>query len=124
MARLSFDDGRVSLSKVPYSQCAEEPKVNVLEEDAYDSKISELNDVISDDARLMDVYQDYVATRQRKLLSLMNVFGNRTFDWLFKKGYTDSLCKENRLLVIKDLLYCESHLDVLKKSIETLAKEE
>ncbi len=124
LARLSFDDGRVSLSKVPYSQCAEEPKVNVLEEDAYDSKISELNDVISDDARLMDVYQDYVATRQRKLLSLMNVFGNRTFDWLFKKGYTDSLCKENRLLVIKDLLYCESHLDVLKKSIETLAKEE
>jgi len=124
LARLSFGNGRIDLSKVPYSQCAGEPKVNILEEGTYDGKISELNDVISDDARLMTVYQDYVVTKQRKLLSQMNVFGNKTFDWLFKKGYTDILCKENRLLVIKDLLYCESHLDVLKKSIVNLAKEE
>lgn len=123
LARLSFAEEQIGLSIVPYSQCGEEPNVKVLEDGAYDVKISGLNDIISDDVGLMSAYQNLVATKQKKMLTQMNAFGNVLFDKLYKKGYLGNLHKKKRVYVIKDLLYCESHLDVLKNSIADLVKE-
>lgn len=123
LAKLTFDEEQVSLTPIPYSQCGDEPKVKLLENSAFDQKFSELNTIIGDDCKLTKAFQDWVVTKQRKLLSVMNVFGNAVFDKLFKKGYLDSLCKQDRLLVVKDLLYCESHLDVLKCSTANLLKK-
>ena len=123
LARLSFAENQIGLSIVPYSQCAEEPIVKVLEDGAYDAKVFELNDIICDDVRLMSAFQNMVATKQKKMLSMMNAFGNTIFDKLYKKGYLGNLHKKKRVYVIKDLLYCESHLDVLKNSMADLVKE-
>ena len=123
LVKLTFDEEQVSLTSLPYSQCGAEPKVNLLERNAFDHKFSELNSVILDDYKLTKAFQDLVVTKQRKLLSVMNVFGNAIFDKLYKKGYLDGLCRQGRLLVVKDLLYCESHLDVLKCSTANLLKK-
>lgn len=123
LAKLTFDEEQVSLTPIPYSQCGAEPKVKLLENSAFDQKFSELNTIIGDDCKLTKAFQDLVVTKQRKLLSVMNVFGNAVFDKLYKKGYLDSLCRRDRLLVVKDLLYCESHLDVLKCSTANLLKK-
>lgn len=120
---LTFDEGRVILSKVPYSQCDEDPKVKVLEDNAFDDDLSELNAVIPDDNKLEVAYQKHIAEEQKKMLALMNVFGNKVFDKLYKKGYLGDLYKKSRLLVAKDLLYCESHMDVLKNSLSNLVDE-
>ena len=124
LARLVFDENRIGLSIVPYSQCGEEPSVRVLEEGTYGDKISELNNLISDDVMLMAAYQNLVATKQKKFLSQMNAFGNVLFDKLYKKGYLGKLYSKNRIYVIKDLLYCESHLDVLKNSVKDLIEKQ
>lgn len=123
LAKLTFDEEQVSLTPIPYSQCGAEPKVKLLENSAFDHKFSELNSVILVDNKLTKAFQDLVVTKQRKLLSVMNVFGNAIFDKLYKKGYLDGLCRQDRLLVVKDLLYCESHLDVLKCSTANLLKK-
>jgi hypothetical protein len=73
---------------------------------------------------LMTAYQNLVATKQKKLLSQMNAFGNVLFDKLYKKGYLGKLYSKNRIYVIKDLLYCESHLDVLKNSVKDLIEKQ
>lgn len=123
LAKLTFDEEKVSLTSIPYSQCGAEPKVKLLENSAFEQKFSELNSIIGDDCKLTKAFQDLVVTKQRKLLSVMNVFGNAIFDKLYKKGYLDSLCRQDRLLVVKDLLYCESHLDVLRCSAANLLND-
>jgi len=123
LAQLAFAEDQIGLSIIPYSQCGDEPNVKKLESGAYDDKISELNNFISDDVRLMTAYQNLVATKQKKMLSQMNAFGNTIFDKLYKKGYLGNLHKKKRVYVIKDLLYCESHLDVLKNSMANLVKD-
>lgn len=123
LAQLAFAEDQIGLSIIPFSQCGDEPNVQIVEDGAYDGKISELNDIISDDDRLMTAYQNLVATKQKKMLSQMNAFGNTFFDKLYKKGYLGNLHKKKRVYVIKDLLYCESHLDVLKNSMANLVKD-
>lgn len=123
LAQIAFAEDQIGLSFIPYSQCEDEPIVKMLENGAYDDKISELNDIISDDVMLTTAYQNLVATKQKKMLSQMNAFGNMIFDKLYKKGYLGNLHKKKRVYVIKDLLYCESHLDVLKNSMADLVKE-
>lgn len=120
MVRLTFAEEQIKLNILPYSQCGEEPNVKLLEEGAFDEKIAELNDILSSDDRLMAEYYNLVASKQKKMLSQMNAFGNTIFDKLYKKGYLGRLHKIKRVYVIKDLLYCESHLDVLKNSMNYL----
>ncbi len=122
LVRLTFTEEQISMNIIPYSQCGEEPNVRVLQEGVFDDKISELNSVILDDDRLMAAYQKLVSSKQKKLLSQMNAFGCTIFDKLYKKGLLGELHKMNRVYIIKDLLYCESHLDVLKNSINELLK--
>ena len=123
MARLTFDGGQIMLSRIPYSQCNEEPRVRLLEERAYDERLSELNVIISNDISLAIYYQNFVAKEHKKMLSLINVFGNRVFDKLYKMGYLGRFYKKNRLYVAKDLLFCESHYDILKKTMNNLIEE-
>ena len=123
LANLCFDEEHVSLTIIPYSQCGAEANVKLMENNVFDHVLSELNSIIGDDCKLTKAFQDLVVTKQRKLLSVMNVFGNAIFDGLFKKGYLGCLCRQERLLVVKDLLYCESHLDVLRCSAANLLNE-
>ena len=123
LAKLTFDESQITLSKIPYSQCDEEPRVRLLEESAFEEKFSELNAIISDEVQLLTSYQNLVAKEQKKMLSLMNVFGNKIFDKLCKMGYLGGLCKKSRLYVAKDLLTCESHYDILKNSMDNLVDE-
>lgn len=123
LAKLTFDEEQVSLTPIPYSQCGAEPKVKLLENSAFDQKFSELNAIIGDDCKLTEAFQDLVFTKQRKLLSLMNVFGNKIFDKLYKMGYLGGLYKKSRLYIAKDLLTCESHYDILKNSMNNLVEE-
>ena len=123
MAQLSFDEDQIVLSRIPYSQCDEEPRVRLLEEGAYDEKFSELNAIISDEVQLKTSYQNLVAKQQKKMLSHMNFFGNRIFDKLYKMGYLSGLYKKSRLYVAKDLISCESHYDILKNSMNNKVEE-
>lgn len=123
MAQLTFDEDWIRLSKIPYFQCAAEPKVGLLEEGFYDEIISMFNAIISDEEQLLTSYQNLVTKEQKKMLSLMNVFGNRFFDKLYKRGYLGRLYKKNRLYVAKDLISCESHYDILKNSMDNLVEE-
>ena len=123
LAKLTIDEGQISLSRIPYSQCFEEPRVRLLEESAFEEKLSELNAIISDEAQLLTSYQNLIAKEQKKMLTLMNVFGNKVFDKLYKMGYLGGLYKKSRLYVAKDLLTCESHYDILKNSMNNLVEE-
>ena len=122
MAQLTFDEGQIMLSRIPYSQCYEEPRVRLLEEGAYDEKLSELNAIISDKVQLLTFYRDMVSKKQKNMLSLMNVFGNKLFDKLYKKGYLGRFYKKSRLYVAKDLISCESHYDILKNSMNNMVE--
>lgn len=123
LAKLTIDEGQISLSRIPYSQCFEEPRVRLLEESAFEEKLSELNAIISDEVQLLTSYQNLVAKEQKKMLTLMNVFGNKVFDKLYKMGYLGGLYKKSRLYVAKDLLTCESHYDILKNSMNNMVEE-
>lgn len=123
LARLTFEEGNVSLSVIPYSQCAEEAKVVILEEGSFDRRIAELNAVIANDEKLEKQYEKWVKSKQKKMITTLNAFGTSLFDKFYKKGYLGNLHKKKRLYVIKDLLYCESHLDVLKNAVNDYIKE-
>lgn len=123
LVRLTFEENRISLSIFPYSQCDEKPGVEMLEGIAVENKLAELNEIISDDLQLKNSYLGWVRSKQKKMLSQMNAFGNVIFDKLYKKGCLGNLYSKKRIYVIKDLLYCESHLDVLKNSMKDLIEQ-
>jgi hypothetical protein len=118
IVRLLFEDDDIGFSLFPIQQCANTPNVQLLESDAFASTLNKLNQIIGDDILLEEEYEKWVTKKTKQRISQLNAFGNKYFDKLYKRGWLGRLHSTRRLYGIKDLLYCESHLDVIKRILK------
>jgi hypothetical protein len=82
-----------------------------------------LNQIIGDDRLLEEEYEQWVTKKTKQRISQLNAFGNKFFDKLYKRGWLGNLHSIQRLYLIKNLLYCESHLDVLRRILKLNIKK-
>ncbi|HKM12699.1 MAG TPA: CapA family protein [Bacteroidales bacterium] len=123
LVRLLFEDNNIGFSLFPIQQCANTPNVRLLESDAFASILDNLNQIIGDDRLLEEEYEQWVTKKTKQRISQLNAFGNKFFDKLYKRGWLGNLHSIQRLYLIKNLLYCESHLDVLRRILKLNIKK-
>jgi poly-gamma-glutamate synthesis protein (capsule biosynthesis protein) len=92
--------------------------VQLLESDAFASTLDKLNQIIDNDRQLEEEYEKWVTKKTKQRISQLNAFGTKYFDRLYKRGLFGTLYNTQRLYLIKNLLYCESHLDVIKRILK------
>ena len=123
LVRLLFEDNNIGFSLFPIQQCANTPNVQLLESDAFASTLDKLNQIIDNDRQLEEEYEKWVTKKTKQRISQLNAFGTKYFDRLYKRGLFGTLYNTQRLYLIKNLLYCESHLDVLRRILKLNIKK-
>lgn len=98
---------------IPYCQCAEEPKIVLLRKDAFNSKIVELNSVITDKKRLEEETEKYYSTSAMQYCNLFEPIRNPYYLALKYRGWLPSLISKKRKMQAINYIYCEAHRDKL-----------
>lgn len=111
LVALNMDRGSVSYTYFPYKQCAEEPKISLLEPGAFDAKLKKLNDVILDSKLLQKATNEYYKKSMIDVESFINPYQNRIMRGLVKYGILPSLFKKKWMLKLENYILCEAHRD-------------
>lgn len=113
MIMLSFNENGVDYELYPYLQCKGQPSVNLLERDAFDEKLTELNAIIQEDKRLAEETEKYYATAQDKIEELFEPLDGRYYLAGKRRGWFPSLISKKRKLLAENQIWCEAHRDKL-----------
>lgn len=117
MVLLSFDNGLLAYTLIPYCQCYKDPAVvpfdNKTEIDEFDAKIKSLNEIIRQPELLQEKYLSSIDKSKKSYLSVLEPYNSRIMCALFSRGLLPSFLKEKRKQQIWDLLSCESHQEKL-----------
>lgn len=97
----------------PYIQCGEVPSVMLQDATYYNADLEKLNHIISDDRQLEESFSKFANERKRYFLYVMSPFDNRYIAALNRRGIPKSLYPERKLYAVRNMIWCESHRDVL-----------
>ena len=98
---------------IPYRQCSEKPKVVLRGNEAFDSKIEELNAFITDKKRLKGETEKYYSTSATQYGNIFEPIRNRYYMALKYRGWLPSLISNKKKIQAKNYIYCEAHRDKL-----------
>lgn len=113
MAELSFTKDKVDYFIRPYSQCDTNVGVKMLEKNAFDKKLSELNAVITNDESLLKATEDFYSATCQAWGRIIEPINNRYYIAAVRRGLAPSLISKNRKLCAENYICCESHRDKL-----------
>lgn len=108
---LSFEESGVGYELYPYLQCKGAPSVSLLEQNAFDGKLAELNSIIQDDKRLVEETGKYYASAQEKMEEVFEPLSGRYYLAGKRRGWLPSLISKKRKFLAENLICCESHRD-------------
>ena len=95
---------------LPYKQCSTCHHVKLLPEDTFNTSFGEINSIIENDERLLSETERYYKKAEKSIKYYFEPT-NALFRSLQVRGLIPSLIKNKQLLVISNLLNCESHRD-------------
>lgn len=113
MASIDFSTEDPQLTIHPYRQCAEEPKIELLPSDAFNEKLKELNDIISNPEELNQVIGAYYDSCMESYGNIFEPFYNRIYIGAKHRGWLPSFISKKRKLMASNFINCESHRDKL-----------
>jgi poly-gamma-glutamate synthesis protein (capsule biosynthesis protein) len=116
MANLNFDNDRISVNLIPYKQCGEMPNVEILdktESSVFEEKIQVLNNIILDDSKLQHHFEDFCRRKEKSINASIEFYSNRYLRKLYSMGLLPSFVTKNKRLLLKNMIRCESHRDIL-----------
>lgn len=106
---------KVDYEIYPYLQCDKDPAVIIQDKVSFESEIKKLNNIITDDRLLEDKFTEFANKKKQDFLYTLSPFDNRYIAALNRRGIPKSLYREKKLYAVKNLIWCESHRDVLMK---------
>ena len=122
MVFLAFIQGRVDFDIVPYIQCFNNSKVQILKDrDSFNKELKAINEIISDDIALEKEVADFYLKNQRKTQYIWEPYKNKITKALYYFHLLPSRVTSSgsKLTMFYNCLTCESHRDkmmcVLKK---------
>lgn len=108
MVELEFMDD-VCFKLFPYKQCSEQPKVSVLEPDAFQTEIDSINQIILVKDGLLKNWENFVAQGNPSYLGVLEPLHGHLFGALRARHLLPSFVSKKRLYHIKGVIQCESH---------------
>ena len=122
LVTIDFSSPQPSLHITPYKQCNTEAAVSILDSAAqhlFNNKLNELNEIIQDDTRLQQSFDEWVKGRERWVHSLFSSYHNRYLNAAASRGWIPFPTSEKEIGAILNYISCEAHrdivLDVLKQ---------
>lgn len=119
MAEIDFTQNNEPQFKIyPYEQCGKEVGVHLLKEDAFDTKLVELNAIIVDKQQLKQKTDEYYKKCSSSYATIFEPLQNRIIIALQSRGLLPFLRKNKSLYRIYNYLFCESHFDKVRYYLE------
>lgn len=106
-------DNDIRYKIYPYYQCLEDAHVTLLNAEAFNKKLEELNNVIKNQERLLSETNCYYKSCMKQYGSIFEPFRNKLFLILKKKGFLPSFVSRKRKITACNYICCESHRDKL-----------
>lgn len=113
MVMLDLNDD-VNFRLIPYNQCSDEPKIKFLtgsDAKVFDETIATLNDVISDDEKLMNSVRKYYDKCADSTLSWLEPYSGRVCSKLLSMHLLPRFVRNKKALYLKNIITCEAHRD-------------
>lgn len=117
MVALDFIDDSTKFDLIPYTQCDEEPEVELIcagNRKKFDNKIAYLNTVIENDESLSDAFKKFIGRKKLSYDFLLSpYFGNSFLAKLFYRNMLPKFTSRDKLVTLMANIQCESHRDVI-----------
>lgn len=124
MVKIDIEESRISL--IPYVQCRERVTVVPMEEEGlmkFNDRISELNEVVSDDIKLRTAFDVMADGRLRQTKTLFASYHNRYLNAAANRGYIPYIVKKKEVSAQLNRVLCEAHRDVIVRNLEEIMNE-
>ena len=115
---IEFDNSSPQISIYPYKQCESQPNVRILKETEllnFYNKLSELNEIISNDNLLNDSFLKWVENRRRNVLEIFSSYHNRYLNAAANRGWIPRPMSLQEVGSMLNYVACESHRDIVIK---------
>lgn len=113
-------DSTIDFELYPYIQCGNDSKIKLMTGDRYilfKENIQNLNNIIDNDLALNEKFDDFVLTLEEYIDSAFEPYSNQYLQALRHKFSLPSLFSPKQKLLLKALIQCESHRDILIKTM-------
>lgn len=122
MVVISFGDPKSpSFKIIPYTQCNEEPKVTLIEnEKEFFKNINSLNSTIADDKKLKAVHEKMMYFYAKGYQGILQPYLFRLDKGLYNHGFLPSLISQKKKYQLLNYILCEAHLERLIYAINKL----
>lgn len=115
---IDFSIDKVSFSIHPLEQCANEAKVSLLPNDAFNNRFNEINETIVNRQELNKVIDQYYATSSLSLSWLFEPIRTRFYYIMQYRGWLPSLISKKRKLDLANHILTESYFEKLEWWLE------
>lgn len=115
---VNFDSDHPAFTLHPYCQCADKPCVRLLEDNAFENKLKELNGIIADSSALCKAIENYYDSCAEQCSNLFEPIRNRYYLGAKRRGWLPSLISKERRLLLANFIVCESHYDKVKRYLK------
>lgn len=116
MVMLSFGDA-IGYEILPYHQCSEGPKVVLLPKNAFETRIEELNEILTNSKLLREETEKHYATAIR-YGDFLEPIHTKVYMACKKHGFLPSFVSKSRKLEVRAIMQCETHRDILQWYLE------
>lgn len=123
--KMFFDEQHHKFELIPYYQNAYKDGIRLLnssEVKAFHAKIAVLNKIIGDDAELNKAFEAFTLKVSKQYLAYLQPFDNKYVNGLINRGLLPSLLSKRKLLLLLNLLRCESHHTLIKQLLKNITK--
>lgn len=123
MVSIDFNDVSPNYELVPYEQCNDIAGIKLLlngDKDKFLNDIQIINQVISDDCKLLKVYQEFNLHNSEIYKIALSPYNSRLAKALHKRGLLPSFITKRKVNLLLDVLLCESHFDRMINYLKTL----
>lgn len=118
LVELMLDCDNISHILHPYIQCKDIPEVELITNTSlFNQKISELNNIISNDELLKSRIKSFYSDSQKAYQLILQPYNNRYLKSAWYRGLLPSFVSKHRILRAINYINCESHLDRLKSAL-------
>lgn len=116
IACLELQESNVSLELKPFMQCSHHPVVEFSQaiENRVLSEVASLSEIIADDDKLQQMFQSFVATKQKQYTLPFEPYGGRILSALYRKKLLPSFLSKKKSIRNYGFMLCESHFDIVK----------
>lgn len=117
---LEISNNDLAYKIIPYEQCKSDAIVCLLNTDQsreFDSNIENINNVISDDAKLKNSFDCWCDKQKKVMLTWFSPYSNRLLMALCRRGLLPKFISSTKRIQLYNSIRCESHRDVILNNL-------